>query len=257
MPACLTVETRGSIAVLTLNRPEKRNALSDELVLGLQHFFDSIPSEVQAVIMKGEGGNFCAGLDLNELQETNIAQSFHTSKIGQRLNDSVQFCRVPVISVLSGAVIGGGLELASATHVRVAETSAYFALPEGTRGIFLGSGGSVRLPRIIGASSVIEMMLTGRVLDSEEAHNRMKLTHYLVDEGAGFDKALALAEKIIKNAPLANFAVIQAIPRIVEQDPAGGLFTEMLMVGIAQDDDEAKRRLADFLVRKQGKVGKA
>jgi enoyl-CoA hydratase/carnithine racemase len=162
-----------------------------------------------------------------------------------------------VISVLKGAVIGGGLELASATHVRVAEPSAYYALPEGTRGIFLGSGGSVRLPRIIGASAVIEMMLTGRVLDAQEAHHRMKLTHYLVEEGEGFDKALALAEKITKNAPLANFAVIQAIPRIVEQDPAGGLFTEMLMVGIAQDDDEAKRRLADFLVRKQGKVSKA
>jgi hypothetical protein len=85
----------------------------------------------------------------------------------------------------------------------------------------------------------------------------MKLSHYLVEENQGFEKALQLAEKITKNAPLANFAVIQAIPRIVEQDPAGGLFTEMLMVGIAQDDDEAKRRLADFLLRKQGKVSKA
>jgi enoyl-CoA hydratase/carnithine racemase len=257
MPECLALEIRGTIAVLTLNRPDKRNALSEGLVLGLQFFFDTIPSEVQAVVMKGSGSNFCAGLDLNELQEINITQSFHTSKIGQRLNDSIQFCSVPVISVLNGAVIGGGLELASATHVRVAEPSAYYALPEGTRGIFLGSGGSVRLPRIIGASAVIEMMLTGRVLDAQEAHHRMRLTHYLVEEGEGFDKAITLAEKITKNAPLANFAVIQAIPRIVEQDPAGGLFTEMLMVGIAQDDDEAKRRLADFLVRKQGKVTKA
>tara|TARA_B110000503_G_C7173259_1_gene425548 strand:+ start:5330 stop:6124 length:795 start_codon:yes stop_codon:yes gene_type:complete len=257
MPDCLAIEMRGNIAVLTLNRPEKRNALSDALVLGLQHFFDSIPEEVQAVVMKGAGDNFCAGLDLNELQETNITQSFHTSKIGQRLNDTVQFSRVPVISVLKGAVIGGGLELASATHVRVAEPSAYYALPEGTRGIFLGSGGSVRLPRIIGASAVIEMMLTGNVLNAHEAHHRMKLSHYLVEENKGFDKAIELAEKITKNAPLANFAVIQAIPRIVEQDPAGGLFTEMLMVGIAQDDDEAKRRLADFLLRKQGKVSKA
>jgi enoyl-CoA hydratase/carnithine racemase len=127
MPDCLAIEMRGNIAVLTLNRPEKRNALSDALVLGLQHFFDSIPEEVQAVVMKGAGDNFCAGLDLNELQETNITQSFHTSKIGQRLNDTVQFSRVPVISVLKGAVIGGGLELASATHVRVAEPSAYYA----------------------------------------------------------------------------------------------------------------------------------
>jgi enoyl-CoA hydratase/carnithine racemase len=115
----------------------------------------------------------------------------------------------------------------------------------------------VRLPRIIGASAVIEMMLTGRVLDAQEAHHRMRLTHYLVEEGNGLEKALVIAEKITKNAPLANFAVIQAIPRIAEQDPAAGLFTEMLMVGIAQDDDEAKKRLADFLLRKQGKVSKA
>jgi enoyl-CoA hydratase/carnithine racemase len=256
LPDCLAVDMHGAVAALTLNRPDKRNALSDELVLGLQKFFDSMPSEVHAVVMQGQGGNFCAGLDLNELQETNITQSFQTSKIGQRLNDTVQFSRVPVISVLKGAVIGGGLELAASTHVRVAEPSAYYALPEGTRGIFLGSGGSVRLPRIIGASAVIEMMLTGRVLDAQEAHHRMRLTHYLVEDGQGFEKALQIAEKITKNAPLANFAVIQAIPRIAEQDPAAGLFTEMLMVGIAQDDDEAKKRLADFLLRKQGKVSK-
>lgn len=84
----------------------------------------------------------------------------------------------------------------------------------------------------------------------------MRLTHYLVEDGQGLEKALQIAEKITKNAPLANFAVIQAIPRIAEQDPAAGLFTEMLMVGIAQDDDEAKKRLADFLLRKQGKVSK-
>ena len=256
MPDCLAITMHGSIAVLTLNRPEKRNALSDELVLGLQKFFDNLPTEVRAVVMQGQGGNFCAGLDLNELQETNITQSFQTSKIGQRLNDTIQFSRVPVISVLQGAVIGGGLELAASTHVRVAEPSAYYALPEGTRGIFLGSGGSVRLPRIIGASAVIEMMLTDRVLEAKEAHDRMRLTHYLVQEGQGLEKALTLAEKITNNAPLANFAVIQAIPRIAEQDPAAGMFTEMLMVGIAQDDEEAKRRLADFLLRKQGKVSK-
>jgi enoyl-CoA hydratase/carnithine racemase len=254
LPDCVKVERRGTIAILTLDRPEKRNALSDELVLGLQTFFSSIPEEVQGVVMHGAGDNFCAGLDLNELKETTVAQSFHTSQIGQRLNDTVQFCKVPVVAVLHGAVIGGGLELAAAAHVRIAEPSAYYALPEGTRGIFLGSGGSVRLPRLIGASAVIEMMLSGHVYEAREAHDRLRLTHYLVEPGAGLGKGLELAEKIARNAPLANFAVIQAIPRIVEQDPQGGLFTEMLMVGVAQGDDEAKRRLRDFLERKAGKV---
>lgn len=254
LPACVKVERRGAIAVLTLNRPDKRNALSDELVLGLQAFFSSVPAEIHGIVMHGAGEHFCAGLDLNELKQTSVAESFETAQIGQRLNETVQFCKVPVVAVLHGAVIGGGLELAAAAHVRVAEESAFYALPEGTRGIFLGSGGSVRLPRLLGASIVIEMMLTGHVYGAEEAHHRLRLTHYLVAPGEGLAKGIELAEKMARNAPLANFAILQAIPRIAEQDPNAGLFTEMLMVGIAQGDDEAKRRLRDFLERKAGKV---
>src|SRR5450631_2164499 len=126
LPGCVQVERRGAIAVVALNRPEKRNALSDELVLGLQAFFSSIPSDVQGVVMHGAGENFCAGLDLNELKETSVAESFEKAQIGQRLNDTVQFCKVPVVAVLRGAVIGGGLELAAAAHVRIAEKSAYY-----------------------------------------------------------------------------------------------------------------------------------
>lgn len=254
LPSCLSVVLDEQIAVLALNRVAKRNALSDELVLGLQVFFSTIPASVQGVVLHGAGDNFCAGLDLNELKETNTAESFETSVIGQRLNDTIQFCKVPVISVLHGAVIGGGLELAAATHIRIAEKSAYYALPEGTRGIFLGSGGSVRLPRLIGAATVIDMMLSGRVYDAQEAHALLRLSQYLVEPGEGLAKGIELAKKIARNAPLANFAVIQAIPRIVEQDPQAGLFTEMLMVGVAQGDEEAKQRLRDFLERKLDKV---
>ena len=254
LPDCVGIERRGGVVIVTLDRPDKRNALSDELVLGLTAFFSTIPDDVHGVVMHGAGGNFCAGLDLNELKEKSVADSFQTSQIGQRLNDTVQYCRVPVIAVLQGAVIGGGLELAAAAHVRIAEKGSYYALPEGTRGIFIGSGGSVRLPRLIGASTVIEMMLTGHVYDAEEAHQLLRLSHYLVEPDDGLAKGIALAEKIAQNAPLANFAIIQAIPRIAEQDPASGLFTEMLMVAIAQGDDEAKQRLRDFLERKAGKV---
>lgn len=254
LPSCLSVVLDEQIAILALNRVAKRNALSDELVLGLQVFFSTIPSSVQGVVLHGAGDNFCAGLDLNELKETNTVESFETSIIGQRLNDTVQFCKVPVISVLHGAVIGAGLELAAATHIRIAEKSAFYALPEGTRGIFLGSGGSVRLPRLIGAATVIDMMLSGRVYDAQEAHALLRLSQYLVEPGEGLAKGIELAKRIARNAPLANFSVIQAIPRIVEQDPQAGLFTEMLMVGVAQGDEEAKRRLRDFLDRKLDKV---
>src|SRR5205085_1912416 len=149
---------------------------------------------------------FCAGLDLNELKESSVTESFETSKIGQRLNDTVQFCKVPVVAVLHGAVIGGGLELAAAAHVRVAESGAYYALPEGTRGIFLGSGGTVRLPRLIGTSRVMDLMLTGRTFSAEEGQ-ALGISQYLVEPGAGLAKALELAQRIAGNAPLTNFAI--------------------------------------------------
>lgn len=255
LPPCISAQLLGDVGMVQLARPEKRNALSNDLVLGLQALFSAVPAPVQAIVLHGAGGNFCAGLDLNELTETSVVESFDTSMIGQRLNDTIQFCKVPVIAVLQGAVIGGGLELAAAAHIRISEPSAYYALPEGSRGIFLGSGGTVRLPRLIGAAAVIDMMLTGRVQDATEGQ-ALGISQYLVDSGAGVSKGIELARRIAKNAILANFAIIQAIPRIVEQDPRAGLFTEMLMTGIAQADEEAKRRLRDFLERKKDKVDK-
>jgi (methylthio)acryloyl-CoA hydratase len=257
LPSCLSFTMHDHIGVLTLNRPEKRNALSDELVIALRTFFSATPKGVQGVVINGAGDNFCSGLDLNELKESNIVESFETAKIGQALNDTIQFCKVPVIAVLHGAVIGGGFELASAAHIRIAEKSAYYALPECTRGIFLGSGGSVRLTRMLGSSTVMDMMLSGRVYDAIEGHNLLRISQYLVEPGEGLALGVTLAKKIAKNAPLANYAVIQAIPRIVEQDTATGLFTEMLMVGIAQGDDEAKARLKNFLERKMDKVSRS
>ncbi len=256
LPDCLKVQRRGAVAILTLDRPEKRNALSDELVLGLTVAFNNVPEDVLAIVLNGSGDHFCGGLDLNELQEADMVESFETSKIGQNLNNTVQFCRVPVVSVLHGAVVGGGLELAAATHVRVAEESAFYALPEGMRGIFLGSGGSVRLPRLLGADTVMDMMLTGRVYNAKEAFTHLRLTQYLVGDGEGLEHAITLAERIAQNAPLANYAVVQAMPRIIEQSPSEGYFTEMLMVSIAQNDEEAKRRLREFLVEKRNKVRK-
>jgi enoyl-CoA hydratase/carnithine racemase len=253
LPPSVRGEIRGQIAILTLARPEKRNALNEEAGRGMQLFFATLPKEIRGVVLHGEGDNFCAGLDLNELKEASAAEGIEASINGQRINDIIQYAKVPVIAVLHGAVIGAGLELAAAAHIRVAESTAYYALPEGMRGIFLGSGGSVRLPRLIGTQTVMDMMLTGRTLDVAEGH-ALKISQYLVEPGAGLAKAIALAERIATNAPLANFAIIQALPRIMEQDPSTGLFMETLMVSIAQADDEAKNRLRDFLDRKKNKV---
>ena len=141
----------------------------------------------------------------------------------------------------------------AAAHVRVAERSAYYALPEGSRGIYVGGGGSVRLPRLIGVSRMMDMMLTGRTYGAEEGQ-AIGLTHFLVGNGKGLAKGIELAERIATNAPLTNFAVMHVLPRIAESDPASGYLAESLMAAIAQGSDEAKARLKDFLEKRGKKV---
>ena len=239
--------------VITLARAHKRNALDDTTVLGVAALFASLPAAVRAVVLAGEGEHFSAGLDLSELSERSTVDGIAHSRLWHRIFHDIEFGPVPVIAVLKGAVIGGGLELACAAHLRVAEESTYYALPEGQRGIFVGGGGSVRLPRLIGVSRMADMMLTGRTHDAQ-AGQAMGISHYLVAAGKGLEKALELAAKVGANAPMTNFAVIHALPRIAENDPASGYLTESLMAAIAQGDEEAKRRIRDFLAKRAGKV---
>ena len=252
----LKIEHAGAITRLRLNRPAKRNAISDGLVVQLQTAFVNLPESTRVVVLSGAGDHFCAGLDLSELSERSVAEGIVHSRSWHAAFTQIQFGRVPVIAVLHGAVVGGGLELASAAHIRVAETSTFYGLPEGQRGLFVGGGGSARIPRLIGVARMADMMLTGRVVDAEEGA-RIGLSQYLVDEGKGLEKALALAEKVAANAPLSNFAVMHALPRIAEMGQDEGLFTESLMAAIAQGDDAAKERMRAFLDGKSGKVGKS
>jgi enoyl-CoA hydratase/carnithine racemase len=162
---------------------------------------------------------------------------------------------VPLIAVLHGAVVGGGLELAATAHLRVAEASAFYGLPEGQRGIFVGGSGSARIPRLIGVARMTDMMLTGRVFDADEGQ-AMAVSNYRVANGEGLAKAMALAHRIAANAPLSNYAITQALPRIAEMAPAEGLFLESLMSSIAQGDEAAKERVRAFLEKRASKVAK-
>lgn len=253
LPPSLAVELQGEIAVLRLMRAEKRNALDNATVLGLHKFFAAPPEAVKVVIVDGEGEHFSAGLDLSSLQEKSATEGVGHSMMWHEAFRHIQFGRIPVISVLHGAVIGGGLELAASTHVRVAEASAFYALPEGQRGIFVGGGGSVRIPKLIGVARMMDMMLTGRVYDAAEGH-AIGLSQYLVGPGEGMAKALELAKKIAANAPMTNFAVMHALPRIAESNPESGYLMEAMMSSIAQADIEAKNRIRDFLEKRAAKV---
>ena len=252
----LKIEHDGPVTHVRLNRPAKRNAISDTLVAQLHTCFIQLPDSTRAVVLSAEGEHFCAGLDLSELSERSVAEGVEHSRGWHAAFEQIQFGRVPVVAVLHGAVVGGGLELASAAHIRVAEDSAFYGLPEGQRGLFVGGGGSARVPRLIGFSRMTDMMLTGRVLDADEGQE-IGLSHYRVGPGQGVAKAMELARKIASNAPLSNFAVMHALPRIAEMSQAQGLFVESLTAAIAQGDPAAKDRMRAFLEGKAGKVGKS
>jgi enoyl-CoA hydratase/carnithine racemase len=253
LPRSLKAERRDEIAILSLARAQKRNAIDDPTVFGIEAFFTALPDGIKAVVLAGEGEHFCSGLDLGELTARDVAQGIAHSRSWHRAFERIEFGKVPVVAVLHGAVVGGGLEIAAACHIRVAEASAYYALPEGSRGIFVGGGGSVRLPRLIGTARIMDMMLTGRIYDAEEGQ-AIGISHYLVARGAGLAKGIELARRIAGNAPMTNFAVTQVLPRIAESDPASGYVTEALIAAIAQGDDEAKARLKAFLEKRAPKV---
>ena len=252
----ISVELRGDaqqVAVIRMLRPAKRNALNDGLILGLRDALEGLPSTVRAAVIDGDGPHFCAGLDLSELTERDAAQGVHHSRMWHKALEQLQYGSVPVIAALHGAVVGGGLELASACHIRVADTTTFYALPEGSRGIFVGGGGAVRIPRLIGAARMADMMFTGRVYKAEEGE-RIGLSQYVVPEGTALDKAVELALRVAENAPMTNYALMHALPRIAEQPADQGLMTEALMAAIAQSAPEAKFRLQEFLEGRAAKV---
>src|SRR4029450_1575124 len=234
----LKIEQKGAVLTVGLNRPAKRNALNDGIMLAIQDCFSDIPDGVGAIVVHGVGDDFSSGLDLSELSERDATEGLVHSQMWHRVFDRIQYSRVPVIAALKGAVIGGGLELACAAHIRVAEPSAYFALPEGQRGIFVGGGGSVRLPRLIGVPRMGDMILTGRVYSATEGAS-YGFSQYLTGPGGALAKALEIAERVAANAPLTNFAVLQALPMIAEANPQSGLLIEPVWATVGAERQEA------------------
>jgi len=248
----LKIDRDGDIAILTMNRPNKRNAMCDDLLDAIDAFFSKVPDDVKVVVLTGTAGHYCSGLDLSELVVRNAEGTMRHSRNWHGVMDKIQYGGIPVISAMFGAVIGGGLELATATHVRIAEPSTIFQLPEGRRGIFVGGGASVRVGRILGADRMIEMMLTGRKYDADQGL-ALGLTHYSVADGAALEMAIDLAHKIASNAPLSNYIMIQALSRIEDMAKQDGLFTESLCAALTQTSPDALEGLQAFLQKRDPK----
>lgn len=250
----LTYEIQDDVAVIGLNRPAKRNAISDEFVEAIATVVQRAQKEAAVAVLFGHGDHFSAGLDLTELSGKTQFERMLGSQCWHRAFDAIDHGTIPFVSALNGAVLGGGLELASSTHIRVADATAFFALPEGQRGIYVGGGGSVRIARLMSVAKMTDMMLTGRVLHAEEAE-RVNLVQYVVPAGESLQFAKKIARQIATNAPLSNYAVINVLTRVLGMSQGDGLFVESLAAALASSSHEAETRLSAFLAKKTNRIG--
>jgi len=248
-----TYELRDSVSWLGLNRPHKRNAINDALLAELDFGVRRAQEEARALVIFGHGPCFSAGLDLTEHRTRSAEEVYHGSRVWHAAFSLLRHGRIPAIAALHGATIGGGLELAAACHIRIADENAFFALPEGTRGIYVGGGGSEHVARLLGTSRMADMMLTGRALDAAAAE-RTGLVQYVVPQGEAKSKAAELAARVSTMAPLTILGVRHALPRIQDMSEADGLFVETLMIAFTHTGAEAAVRLSEFTAKRAPKV---
>lgn len=200
----LLFEREGPVAVLTMNRPERKNALSMEMLRGFVEAWDEIDADdgIRVAILTGAGADYSVGGDLSDGWMVRVPEK------GERkveVTDALLMTRSvtkPLIAAVNGPCLGGGCEMLQQTDIRIAERSATFGLPEAKIGLIAGAGSTVRLKRQIPYTKAMEMILTGEPLTAEEAYH-FGLVGHLVDDGAGLDKARAIAERVAANGPLA------------------------------------------------------
>ncbi|PWE29127.1 MULTISPECIES: crotonase/enoyl-CoA hydratase family protein [Paracoccaceae] len=249
----LTLEFSGDVGIVGLNRPSKRNAISDAFIEEFDDVITQVEAKAKAGVIHGHGPHFCAGLDLAEHVKKTPFEGVQGSRRWHQVFARIQRGKLPWFAALHGAVVGGGLELASSVHVRVADKTAFFALPEGQRGIFVGGGASARTARLMGVSRMMDLMMTGRSIDADTAE-RWGTVNYVVDAGTALEEAVKMAAKAATNAELSNYAIIHALPRINDMATDDGLWVESLIASFTQTSPEAEARLNAFLEKRVGKV---
>ena len=200
---------------------------------------------MRACVLRGAGDHFSAGLDLVEhhAADRSPADFMHVCLHWHDAFNKMEYGGVPIIAALQGAVVGGGLELASAAHIRVIDHSTYFGLPEGQRGLFTGGGATIRVADLIGKSRMIDMMLTGRLYRGEEAVT-VGLANYMAEDSLA--KAYEIARRCAENLPLTNFAICSAISHMQNMSPLDASYAESVVAGVVNTQPAARERLAAF-----------
>jgi len=255
----LLYEKRDGIGYVTVNRPEKLNALNQQVMRDLGACFEGIEKddEVRAVILTGAGEKaFVAGADINELAAQTPVEGKETSRRGQRVLDLIEDLGKPVIAAVNGYALGGGCELAMACTLRIASENARLGQPEVKLGIIPGYAGTQRLPRLVGTGRAMEMILTGDPIGAQEAY-RIGLVNQVVALKDLIPSAESLARKILANAPLAVKFSMEAINHGMEMTQEEGQFLEATLFGLCCTTADMKEGTRAFLEKRQAKfVGK-
>jgi enoyl-CoA hydratase len=250
----LIYEKKENIGVLTINRPEKLNALSNELIEELGIFLDDVENdtELRVLVMTGAGEKaFVAGADIQELVDRDALVGRRVSRTRQTVFSRIENFTIPVIAAVNGYALGGGLELALACSIRICSDRAQFGAPEVKLGIIPGDGGTQRLPRLVGLGRAMEMVLTGDFIDAQEAY-RIGLANQVVPHEELMEKAMELAQKIAKRPPLAVRYAKEAVNRSQEGDAVSGYALESYLHALSCTTEDKKEGVQAFLEKRKG-----
>lgn len=241
------------LAVVTIDRQEKMNALNPEVIAALGAAFEELreDDDVRGVILTGAGEKaFVAGADIAELARMDSLSGVEISRQGQRVFGSIERFPKPVLAAVGGYALGGGCELALACHLRVASENARFGLPEVGLGIIPGYGGTVRLSRIVGLGRAVELTLTGEMLSADRALG-MGLVSRVVPRDELMETARELMGKIVKNGPVAVRMALESVYRALDSSAVDAMDYESNLFGLLASTDDMKEGMSAFLEKRK------
>jgi len=247
----LRVEVAERIATLTVNRPDKLNALNDAVIRALGAAIDECIAreDVAAVILTGAGRAFVAGADIAELHQASPVEAQRISVLGQQVFRRFETSPKPTIAAVNGFALGGGCELAMACHIRVASETAKFGQPEVKLGLGPGYGGTQRLPRLVGKGRALELLLGAGMIDAAEAY-RIGLVNRVLPAAELLDAARQLAATFAAQAPLALAAIIEAVDVGAEHGLVAGLAVEAQQFGVLTASEDMREGTTAFLEKR-------
>jgi enoyl-CoA hydratase len=248
----LKLDVVDRVATITMNRPDKLNALNDATMVELGRVVEQVRSDanVLGVLVTGAGRAFVAGADITELRAKTATQAYALARRGQEVFRRLETCPKPVIAAVNGFALGGGCELAMACHVRVASEAAKFGQPEVKLGVTPGYGGTQRLARLIGRGRALQLLLTGEMVDGAEAY-RLGLVNRLVPAGGDvLEVARAMLVQMLANAPLALAGCIDVVQRGVDISLDEALAIEAAAFGLLAGTDDMREGTSAFLEKR-------